>query len=128
MRTKFLLSLMLSINFVFGQEMPKDNKQLQDWRRWKQFPDLHREGLIRDTAIQWRDILTTQPDRLKHNNSRSSVLIIENKGAFERNIGQGQDLYVMEIDKMPCITPDTTYRPNMPGSELYRKRNFLQTP
>ncbi len=36
------------------------------------------------------------------------------KAQLAGNNGQGQNIYVLPVDKMPCLKPDSTFRSNMP--------------
>lgn len=36
------------------------------------------------------------------------------KGQLAGSNGKGQNIYVLPVDKMPCLKPDSNYRSNMP--------------
>jgi hypothetical protein len=56
------------------------------------------------------------------------VLLLGNKGAYLRNNGRGQDIYVMELDNMPCLVPDSTFTSNMPRTDGLKKHNSIARP
>ena len=50
------------------------------------------------------------------------TLIIDNNGVYERNLGNGLDLYSMTLDKMPCVSPDSTFQSKMAITEFLKSK------
>lgn len=42
------------------------------------------------------------------------ILNLENKVTNKESVGKGNDLYVMNIDRMPCLVPDSTNHYSLP--------------
>jgi hypothetical protein len=59
------------------------------------------------------------------NKNRMPVLITGNSGVYKQNLGNGFDLYTMNIDKMPCISPDSTFKSNMTVTQFLRDQKTL---
>lgn len=78
-------------------------------------------GTISDTLIR----IKPNNNSLKKpfsSNHKMPTLIIDNKGVYERNLGNGLDLYSMNIDKMPCVSPDSTFQSNMAITEFLKSK------
>lgn len=59
------------------------------------------------------------------NKNRMPVIITGNRGVYKQNLGNGFDLYTMNIDKMPCISPDSTFKSNMTVTQFLRDQKTL---
>lgn len=59
------------------------------------------------------------------NKNRMPVLITGNRGVFKKNLGNGFDLYTMNIDNMPCISPDSTFKSNMTATQYLKNKKSL---
>ena len=59
------------------------------------------------------------------NKNRMPVLITGNSGLYKQNLGNGFDLYTMNIDKMPCISPDSSFKSNMTVTQFLRDQKTL---
>jgi hypothetical protein len=44
----------------------------------------------------------------------NAITGVAGKAQLIGNNGKGQNIYVLPLDKMPCIRPDSTYKSNMP--------------
>jgi hemolysin activation/secretion protein len=47
-------------------------------------------------------------------NNRMPVKRYKLKGEFLHNNGKGSDVYAVKPDNMPCLVPDSTFRPRTP--------------
>ena len=59
------------------------------------------------------------------NRNQMPVLITGNGGVYKQNLGNGFDLYTMNIDKMPCISPDSTFKSNMTVTQYLKNQKQL---
>lgn len=78
-------------------------------------------GTISDTLFRIKPNYNSLK-RSFSSNLKMPTLIIDNKGVYERNLGNGLDLYSMNIDKMPCISPDSTFQSNMAITEFLKSK------
>ena len=79
------------------------------------------KGTITDTLIRIKPNNNSlrKPFVSKH---QMPTLIIDNKGVYDRNLGNGLDLYSMNMDKMPCVSPDSTFQSKMAITEFLKSK------
>ena len=79
------------------------------------------KGTISDTLIRIKPNNNSlkKPFGSKH---KMPTLIIDNKGVYDRNLGNGLDLYSMNMDKMPCVSPDSTFQSKMAITEFLKSK------
>lgn len=71
---------------------------------------------------------TNNPYALFKNKNTMPVLITDNRAIYKGNLGNGLELYSMNIDNMPCITPDSMYQSNMSISQYLKNQKLLLPP
>jgi len=86
------------------------------------------KGIITDTIIRMKPNNNSLKKPFISKN-QMPTLIIDNKGVYDRNLGNGFDLYSMNLDKMPCISPDSTFQSKMAITEFLKgKAKSYQPP
>ncbi|MDP3567229.1 MAG: hypothetical protein Q8R77_08765 [Sediminibacterium sp.] len=115
---RFLLTIFLffATNYIFAQlPSPKVPKYFQ----------MLKKKSLTDTLKSVYPF-TNNPYALYKN--KMPVLITDNRSIYKGNLGNGLELYSMNIDNMPCITPDSTYQSNMSISQYLKNQKLLLTP
>lgn len=79
------------------------------------------KGIITDTLIRIKPNNNSLKKPFSSKN-QMPTLIIDNKGVYDRNLGNGLDLYSMNLDKMPCVSPDSTFQSKMAITEFLKSK------
>jgi len=110
-----IILLIFSTNYILAQQsiriIPKNFQSLQ-------------KKSLNDTLKRIYPN-TNYSIRQNTNKNRMPVLITGNRGVYKQNLGNGFDLYTMNIDNMPCISPDSTFKSNMTATQYLKNKKSL---